>query len=440
MLTTEVYFLFLLITQGSSQDYRSIRLKIEINTKYECNHLSCASSMIILTSTLRQCQISCLTYSHCTVVTFNSLNNQCELFPKNSLEDGNYTVQINTITMISMDNLQESTLTTESFTTSTTTVTTTQMNPCELGNLRWNTTGITIFSLSPSLIASGVFVDLNGAVYFADEGIDSVVWKLDKNSTNATVVAGTLGSRGTNSSQLNFPNDVYVDRLGNIYVSDCANYRIQKFSNKSNIGVTIAGISELNGSELNRLNCPRYLTFDATETYMFIADDAQHRIMRYLTNATTGDNGVLVAGGNGVANQNTSLNIPWGIHYMPSVSNDLFITNYGGHSVMRWTPGASSGIFVAGVPGVSGSNSTLLNNPMGIKFDAYLNLYVVDNYNHRVQMFCANNRVGITIAGNGTMGDTSIQLNDPRGIAFDSNMNMYIGDYGNHRVQKFMKL
>ena len=55
-------------------------------------------------------------------------------------------------------------------------------------------------------------------------------------------------------------------------------------------------------------------------------------------------------------------------------------------------------------------------------------------------MFCANNRTGVTIAGNGAMGNASTQLNGPRGIAFDSAMNMYIGDYDNHRVQKFMKL
>jgi DNA-binding beta-propeller fold protein YncE len=118
---------------------------------------------------------------------------------------------------------------------------------------------------------------------------------------------------------------------------------------------------------------------------------------------------------------------------LPSVSNDLFITNLDGHSVMRWTPGASSGVFVAGTPGVAGSNSTLLHRPMGIKIDSYLNIYVVDESNHRVQMFCANSQTGITIAGTGVGGNSQEQLLYPRGIAFDSALKMYI-------IQKFLKL
>jgi DNA-binding beta-propeller fold protein YncE len=91
-------------------------------------------------------------------------------------------------------------------------------------------------------------------------------------------------------------------------------------------------------------------------------------------------------------------------------------------------------------PGVPGSNATLLNTPIGVRLDAYLNLYVVDNGNHRVQMFCQNSLTGITIADDGVSGSTATRLNGPRGIAFDSQINMYIGDLSNTRVQKFLKL
>ncbi|CAF3981380.1 unnamed protein product, partial [Adineta steineri] len=309
------------------------------------------------------------------------------------------------------------------------------------GNLLWNKTGITVLSsVTSPIAASGVFLDSNDTLYVADEAGNHVVWKLLKNAINATIVAGIYQSPGANSSQLNGPNDVYVDRSGNIYVTDNTNYRIQKFSSGSNIGVTIAGINSSTGPALNKLAYPRYFTFDSTETNMYIADDNNHRVMRYSTSSTSGTNGTLAAGGVGPNNTNTSLNNPWGIYYLPSISNDLFITNVGGHSVIRWTPGASSGTFVAGVPGVSGSDSTHLNTPMGIRIDNYMNVYVVDYNNHRVQLFCANSNVGITIIGNGSAGNGATQLNYPRGIAFDSAMNMYIGDLSNARVQKFMKL
>ncbi|CAF3631381.1 unnamed protein product [Adineta steineri] len=157
---------------------------------------------------------------------------------------------------------------------------------------------------------------------------------------------------------------------------------------------------------------------------MYIADDGNNRVMRYPMSSTTGTNGTIVAGGAGAGNTNTQLNNPWGLYYLPTISNYLYITNAAGHSVMRWIPGASSGEFIAGTPGVSGSNATTLNTPLGIKLDSYLNMFVVDYLNNRVQMFCQNNQTGVTIVGNGTAGSSAIQLNGPRGLAFDSSMNL----------------
>ncbi|CAF1128659.1 unnamed protein product [Adineta steineri] len=316
----------------------------------------------------------------------------------------------------------------------------TTKNPCTSGNLLWNKTGITILSSSSPIITSGVFIDLNDKLYAADENANYIVSKLLRKVPGTMVVAETFGSPKLNSSQLNFVNDVYVDIYGNIYVTDTRNYRIQKYINGSKNATSLAGVNGSAGSALNQLNTSRYFTFDSTDTYMYIVDSGNHRILRYLTNSTSGTNGTLVAGGTGTSNANTSLNSPWGIHYLPSISNDLFITNTNGHSVIRWTPGASSGVFVAGKPGVSGSNSTLLNYPTGIKLDNYMNIYVADTQNNRIQLFCANSNIGATIAGNGSAGSDAIQLDGPRGIAFDSAMNMYIGDVGNLRVQKFMKL
>ncbi|CAF3602494.1 unnamed protein product [Adineta steineri] len=317
----------------------------------------------------------------------------------------------------------------------------TTKNPCTSGNLLWNKTGITILSSSSPIITSGVFIDLNDKLYAADENANYIVSKLLKKVPDTMVVAETFGSPKLNSSQLNFVNDLYVDIYGNIYITDTRNYRIQKYINGSkNATTTIAGVNGSAGSALNQLNTSRYFTFDSTDTYMYIVDSGNHRILRYSTNSTSGTYGTLVAGGTGASNANTSLNSPWGIHYLPSISNDLFITNTDGHSVIRWTPGASSGVFVVGKPGVSGSNSTLLNYPTGIKLDNYMNIYVADTQNNRIQLFCANSNTGTTIAGNGSAGSDATQLDGPRGIAFDSAMNMYIGDTGNLRVQKFMKL
>ncbi|CAF3690881.1 unnamed protein product [Rotaria sp. Silwood1] len=305
---------------------------------------------------------------------------------------------------------------------------------------RWNTTGITILNSSQISSVSGLFFDSNDTLYIVDEYPNSVVWKLPKNTLTPILVAGIVQSRGTGASQLNRPQDVYVDSNKNMYVTDCYGHRLQKFINGSTAGVTIAGITGSNGTALNQFNCPRYFCLDPTETYLYINDNSNQRTMLYRSNSTTGTNGTIVAGGNSNGNSNIQLHYPWGIHYLPSISTDMYIANNAGHSVMRWIPGASSGIFVAGTAGVSGSNATLLNSPMGLKIDAYLNIYVVDKGNHRVQMFCQNSSLGITIVGTGIAGNSTTELNAPRSIAFDSSMNMYIGDTGNVRVQKFLKI
>ncbi|CAF1480985.1 unnamed protein product [Adineta steineri] len=396
---------------------RSMMLSRFIDIKYQCNNLGCSSSIVDPASSLRDCQFACLADAQCRTVTFDENSNHCELFSDIPSQYGNLLAQSGVITMTVIDDRQ--------------------VTDRASGNLLWNTTGITVLNSSQLVSAAGLYVDSNNTLYVVDVN-NHVVWKLLNNAANATIVAGLYQSQGSNSSQLNWPYDVYADRHGNIYVSDYYNHRIQKYSNGSRNGKTIAGINGY-GSSLNQMNRPEFFVFDSTDTFMYIVDHDNNRIMRFVTTSTSGVNGTVIAGGNAADNTNTTFNSPLGIHYFPNTSSDLFITNSDGHSVIRWTPGASSGVFVAGTPGVAGSSSSLLYSPAGIRIDTYLNMYVVDKGNNRIQMFCANSQVGITIAG-GSGGNGPEQLNQPLGIAFDAKMNMYIGDNNNARVQKFVKL
>lgn len=308
------------------------------------------------------------------------------------------------------------------------------------GGTYWNATATTVISAPRITNPTSVYIDASNTFYITDESSNSVIWKLPFNASNATLIAGVLQVRGPNVTQLNYPQDAYVDRNGDLYVTDFFNYRVQKFINGSVNGTTIAGTSGTAGSSTAQLNGIRYFTFDPTDTFMFVADASNHRIIRFLTNSTSNSSGVVVAGGVGASNANTGLNNPMGVYYLPSVSNDLYITNYNGHNIIRWTPGATSGTFVAGVPGSSGQTPVLLNSPMGIRIDNNLNVYVADSGNHRIQMFCANSQTAITVAGTGVAGSSSFQLNGPRSITFDASMNMYVADYNNLRVQRFAKL
>ncbi|CAF1219170.1 unnamed protein product [Adineta ricciae] len=319
-------------------------------------------------------------------------------------------------------------------------ITTATKDPCPSRGFRWNTEGITVgIDLSPKLSCSRLFIDSNDTLYGVDN-TKAYVWKLSKNDTNAITVAGIYGTKGQSSFRLENPQDVYVDQYGDIYVVDTNNHRIQKFINGSMEGITILGNGAIDDARRFRLQYPRNFAFESTEKFMYVAVHGNQNVLGFFTNRTVPAVPSVIAGNGTSGNTIYQLNGPWGIYLLPPTQNIVFVTNYDGHSVMRFSPGKSSGTFVAGIRGFSCSNSSCLHNPTDVKVDDNSTMYVVDSSNHRVQMFCQNKRQGTTIIGNGIPGNKSTQLSQPQGIAFDSAMNMYICDTGNHRVQKFLRL
>jgi DNA-binding beta-propeller fold protein YncE len=72
--------------------------------------------------------------------------------------------------------------------------------------------------------------------------------------------------------------------------------------------------------------------------------------------------------------------------------------------------------------------------PVAMVFDSNENLYVTDEYNHRVTVFDIE---GKFLNKWGTQGSGNGELDGPAGIAIDSDGNVYVVDQNNHRVQKF---
>ena len=192
-----------------------------------------------------------------------------------------------------------------------------------------------------------------------------------------------------------------------------------------------------NGSANNQLRTPRGVTRDDSTGIIFVTDTGNHRIMKYEVGSL---NGILIAGGQGPGTNVTQLNSPRGICY-DSLSNSLFITNYGANNIIRWKLGDTQWTLIAGsINGVTGSTSTTLRFPTDFMFDILGNMYVADSHNHRIQFFLPNQFNGTTILGiTGISGSNNSLLNFPFSIVFDSQLNMYVADVDNHRVQKFIR-
>lgn len=117
-------------------------------------------------------------------------------------------------------------------------------------------------------------------------------------------------------------------------------------------------------------------------------------------------------------------------------AGNMYIADQFNHRVQKWAPGADHGITVAGIGG-QGDGADQLNYPMSVVVDAKGNLYVSDAANSRIQLFTPGSLTGITVAGGNGRGPGAGQLNMPHGICLDQQGNLYIADNYNHRIQRW---
>ena len=98
----------------------------------------------------------------------------------------------------------------------------------------------------------GLYFDsLTNSLLIANFMANSIVrWTLGASSW--TLVAGSsTGSPGTSSTMFTHPAGVTMDPMGNIYIADTQNHRVQLLSAGQTETITIAGISGVSGNTSN---------------------------------------------------------------------------------------------------------------------------------------------------------------------------------------------
>ena len=193
---------------------------------------------------------------------------------------------------------------------------------------------------------------------------------------------------------------------------------------------TVAGGNIEPDSLNNQFNNPYGIDVDALGN-MYIADRYNHRIVKWEPGATEG---VVVAGGNGNGSANNQLSHPFDVEV--DVSGNLFITDVENHRVMKWAAGGTTGTVVAGSGG-SGNGSGNLYYPYNSFLDSSGNLYVADHNNHRIMKWAAGATTGIVVAGGNGQGSGNNQFNYVNDVFVDSSGNIYVSDVNNHRVMKW---
>lgn len=305
---------------------------------------------------------------------------------------------------------------------------------------------------------STVFADVHGNVFFGDQNNNRI--RMINTSGIITTVAGN-GAHGfsgdggpATAAEIYFPQGIYVDNLGNMYIADYGNYRT-RMVNTSGIISTIAGNGSLGyyGNGVPATNAelllPEGISIDKSGN-MYIADNVNYRVHTINTSGiiyTIAGNGYDGFSGDGGQATAAELDYPTGV--TTDLSGNVYISDEYNQRVRSVN---SSGIIItfAGdttVGGFSGdggpATAAELYYPIGLDFDSVTgSVYIADAGNNRIRIVNSSGIIS-TIAGisiGGYSGDggpaTAAELAFPAGVIIDSVGNIYIADESNNVVRK----
>lgn len=305
--------------------------------------------------------------------------------------------------------------------------------------LSWGTAGRVAGALNgPDNLA----VDLRGNVYVADRD-NNRIQKFTSTGRFLTVLGrnGGDGTAGVGSGEFNHPRGVTTDGLGNLYVADTANNRIEKFGPDGRFQARFGrgGGDGTAGRARGEFTDPRGLATDPAGN-LYVADHGNNRVQKLDSNgrflAVWGRNGGEGSSGRGPA----QFTRPRGVaidsagHLFVADKNNNRVQEFGadGQFMRKW--GRNGG------DGSAGLGSGEFNTPYSVAVDRSGQVYVADTGNNRIQAFSSNGgflaRFGHG-GGDGVAGSGPGEFSGPYGVATDCRGGLYVSDEGNNRIQKF---
>ena len=222
------------------------------------------------------------------------------------------------------------------------------------------------------------------------------VQKWARNFFSPYTVAGITDVNGssTDMTKLSNAHHFFVDTYDNVFVGDYSNHRVMRFpwnSTSGTSGVIVAGTG-VAGSAPSQLRGPMgvFLTDDGI---LFVADCKNHRIQKWTIGESSG---ITVAGTGSPGTGLSELNFPTKV--LIDLNGYMYIADFGNNRVVRWAPGASVGECIVACSGYRGVGTDQLNAPSSITFDSHGSLYVNDRDNNRVQKFQILRETSILLA------------------------------------------
>ncbi|CAF1470565.1 unnamed protein product, partial [Adineta steineri] len=269
---------------------------------------------------------------------------------------------------------------------------------------------------------ASIIEELNLETTSKEQLIPSVIINTNtKWKQNAITVVGGNGW-GSKSNQLNYPSGIYIDDDDhNIYIADTWNHRIVRWEFGGNNGEIVAG-GNGQGSAIHQLNHPKDVILDKDKKNIVICDHGNFRVIQWsLQNSH--DQQILIYP-----------ILCWGL----AIDNngDLYISDWRKHQVKRWKQGDKEGTVVAG-GNEKGNRFNQLDQPTSIFVDEYHSVYIADYMNNRVMKWIKNATEGILVAPGQDADKNPNSLIHPIGMIVDHIGNIYMSDVRNSQITRW---
>ncbi len=306
-----------------------------------------------------------------------------------------------------------------------------------------------------STYSKRVFTDASGNIYISDgtnNRIRKVNSSGIITTIAGTGISGFSGDGGqATSAQISSPQGITMDASGNIYFADAGNDRIRKITS-SGIITTVAGNGKkysanygdggLATADTVDIHLPQDIIIDK-DGNLIIADWAHHRIRK--VSATTGlistiaGMGLHSSGDNGLAK---NANVPYPIGLAIDANGNIFIASENRIRKIN-TAGIITTVAGTGNIGINGNGglATAANIwPEGIAINNIGEIIMAEYDPGVIRKISSSGIISIVAGGGYVLGDGGnprlAKLIHSSGVATDALGNIYIADYGDRRVRK----